>query len=169
MGTSAGEGGKPVRTVRLRALYDCRGMCGREAGKPDSPETTAARAAFRCSLPDFDAARWDPSADKLAAAEAGSALAELAAVAHHQRHELDHDLDRDGCPWGWVVSGFASSVSRYMGARSADSPTRTTSAWMLARIAQPGPMPTRILEAVDLAEAHENNAFAYYHKVISKG
>jgi len=167
VGTSVAEGGKHVRTVRLRALYDCREMCGREPGIPDSEETTARRAACRCSLPDFDPARWDTAADKRAAGEAGSALAELEAVAHHQRYELDHDLDRDGCPWGWVVSTFATSVARYMGPRSADSPARGTSAWMLSRVAQPGPMPTRWLELVDRATAHEDNAYAYYHRVLT--
>lgn len=154
--------------MRLRALYDCRDICGRVPGKPDSEETTACRAACRCSLPDFDPARWDENADRLAAAEAGSKLGELIALAHHQRFELDHDLDRDGCPWGWAVSTFATSVANYMGQRSADSPARNPSAWMLARLAQPGPMPVRLLELVDRATAHEDNAFAYYHKVVSR-
>ena len=165
MGTSAGEGGKHVRTVRLRTLYDCASMCGRtrtNAGDMD------ARAACRCSLLDFDPARWDPDVDPYAAAEAESKLQELQAIAHHQRVDLEHDLDVDGCPWGWVVSGYATSVARYMGSRTVESSARTPSAWMLARIAQPGEMPTRLLEAVDMAQAHEDNAFAFYHRTVHK-
>lgn len=157
------QGEKHVRTVRLRSLYDCREMCGRTAGSSGEP---SCRAAARCSLPDFDRALWDPQADRLAAAEAQSKLDELIGSAARQNYDLDHDLDRDGCPWGWAISGFATSVTRYLGARSTDSPVRSTSPWLTARAAQPGPMPTRMLELLDLAAAHEDNAYAYFQRVI---
>ena len=166
MGASVQPGGKHVRTVRLRALYDCAEMCGRTATDPGDMRT---RAACRCSLPGFDSSTWDPNADRLAAADAQSTLDDLIAVAHHQHVELDHDLDRDGCPWGWVVCRFATSVGAYLGTRGVDSPLRSSSPWLLAKLAQPGPMPTRLLELVDRSTAHEDNAYAYYHQVLAKG
>jgi len=165
VGTSVAEGGKHVRTVRLRTLYDCAEMCQRSPGTAGDADM---RAACRCSLPDFDPARWDPKADRMAAAEAGSKLEELLALAHHQRANIDHDLDRDGCPWGWVVSPYATSVARYMGSRSLESGARSPSPWMLARVAQTGPMPVELLEAVDRATAHEDNALAYYHRTVNR-
>ena len=123
-----------------------------------------ARAAMRCSLPDFDPAQWNPRADRSAAAEADDLLGTLRGLAHKCRIELDHDLDRDGCPWGWAVSRWATSVAAYMGRRDVDSEVRATNTRMLARLMR-GEQSQDLLDWVAWAEATEDAALRFYHEV----
>lgn len=119
---------------------------------------------MRCSLPDFDPAKWDPRADRSAAAEADDLLGTLRGLASKQRLTLDHELDRDGCPWGWVVSRWATSVAAYMGRRDSDSEVRGINQRMLARLMR-GDDTDDLLGWVAYAEAVEDGAFRFYHEV----
>jgi len=140
--------------VGLRALYSCEEMCGRGRGKPGDPKL---RAASRCSLPDFDPELWDRNADPAAADYAESQASQL------QLEDIGFDFETHGCPWGWRLSGFACSVEKYMGRRSVDNPVRAPNLLMLRRMLRDAEPPERLAEAVTLAEAYEDGAFAYYH------
>lgn len=89
----------------------------------------------------------------------------MQALADIQGVALDFDLDRDGCPWGWVVSRFATSVMDYVGRRDAESSRRDVNVRMLARIMRDPEEPTRLLEWVRYAEAVEDGAFGHYWEV----
>ena len=144
-------------------LYDCAKDCGRSPGKPGD---RAARAAMRCSLPGWDPATWDRKRDLEAASEAEDRAEQLAYMAREQRVELDHDLDRDGCPWGWVVSRWALSVNSYAGQRSADGP-RSINPRMLALLVR-GDAPQDLAGWVSYAEALEDGAHGFIAKVRDK-
>lgn len=154
--------GVPPRGPRLAPLYSCEQLCGRCDGKPGDPKV---RAAMRCSLPDFDPASWDPTADPEAAAEAERFAGDLVGSAANQGNDLDLDLDRDGCPWGWALSRFASTVRQYVGRRSLDDPRRSLSLrmeWILRRADE---RPDRVIEAVEHLENHEDGALALFARM----
>jgi hypothetical protein len=149
--------------VRLRVLYSCESLCERTATEPGNMR---ARAACRCSLPGFDPQRWDPAAHPGAAAEAKALAAEMVAHAANRNIPLDFDLDRDGCPRGWMLARFPNSVQVYAGTRGMDSPLRMLPNRL--RFRDPPPS-TRLLEWVDYAEALEDGAISYYHEVVNRG
>lgn len=147
--------------MRLRSLYDCEDMCGRTRSDEGRAKD---RAACRCSLPGFDAARWDPTASPEAAAQADQLADELRVLADVQGLDVDFDLDRDGCPWGWVVSHFAASVSRYSSPRDGDSVRRGQNTRLWLRDPNPD---ARLLDWVAHLEAVEDGAYAYGAKVAA--
>lgn len=124
---------------------------------------------MRCSLPGFDPAAWDPNADEDAAEQAERYASDLIASAANQGVHLDLDLDRDGCPWGWANSRYASSVLQYVGRRGrGDDPRRSLSLrmeWLLRRAPE---RPDRHIEAVELIENHEEGALALYQREIDR-
>jgi hypothetical protein len=148
---------KGRKRVSLRVLYSCEEQCGRTRTSAGDPR---ARAASRCSLPDFDPERWDPSADLGAAADAEWRAAEI--------HGVDFELDRDGCPFGWALSPFAQSVAVYMGQRETDSRVRSPSLRLSRRMLRDEIEPEDLILAVEYAEAHEDGAFARFHEVCSR-
>jgi hypothetical protein len=152
------------KRVRLIPLYSCADMCDRKDGNPGEHRLRAAR---RCSLPDFDRADWDPTADKVAAGEAAWSAKEISDNAKAQGSTLGHDLDVDGCPWGWAQSRFVISVADYLGPRGQDSPMRTPSAKLQWRIAHDETMPARLFDAVALLAAYEDSSWAYFHDVVN--
>ncbi len=158
------RGKDQVRRVYLRSLYDCEKLCGRTLTEPGRIKD---RAACRCSLPGFDAATWDRRAS-LGAAEEAEQIAESLRV-HIERHGLavDFDLDTDGCPWGWVVSRFATSVMDYVGSRDADSRIRSQNPRLWRRTMRDEEEPTRLLGWVRYAERIEDATFDFYHEVVS--
>ena len=130
-------------------------MCGRDpaAGKSGKPSL---RAASRCSLPDWDPEDWDESADPEAAAYAEEQAQQLPPT-------LGFDFERDGCPWGWATSPYAVSVTEYMGRRSVDSDVRAPSLRLMRRMLRDEEEPIDLLDAVTIAEAYEDGAFAQFH------
>jgi hypothetical protein len=149
------------RIVRLRSLYDCADMCGRSRADDGRMQD---RAACRCSLPGFDSARWDPAASPDAAAQAEALADELRVLAEVQGVSSDFDLDRDGCPWGWVVSRFANSVMEYAGRRDFDSVRRDQNPRLWLREPKPD---RRLLDWIRYAETVEDGAFSYGAKVAA--
>lgn len=152
--------GKFRKRLRVISLYDCAKDCGR---KPGSRGDRAARSAMRCSLPGWDPATWDRAADRDAAAEAEERAERLHHIAREQGIELDHDLDRDGCPWGWVVSRWATSVAAYTGTRSAEG-ARSVNPRMLAALIR-GDAPHMLTEWVAAAESFEDAAHSFIARV----
>jgi hypothetical protein len=159
------QGEQQVRRVHLRSLYDCEQLCGRTS---TDPGRMADRRACRCSLPGFDSSTWDPAACPEAAAEAEGLHESLIAHAANQGVALEHDLDTDGCPWGWVVSRFASSVAAYIEPRSSDSPVRSQNARLWRRTMRDETEPTRLLDWVRYAERIEDGTYSYFHEVASR-
>lgn len=153
--------GKNVPTVRLGVLYDCEEMCGRTAKDAGRMKD---RAACRCSLPGFDPQRWDPAASPDAAADAELRADTMQCQAQSRGIALDFDLDRDGCPWGWVVSRFPASVMVYTGTRGSDSPVRSQNLRLLGRVLRDPEPPNRLLEHVAHAETLEDAAYSHYHR-----
>lgn len=141
-------------------------MCGRTATDEGRAKD---RAACRCSLPGFDPATWDPSASPGAAAEAEIKAQTVAMLADAQNVPLDFELARDGCPWGWVVSRFATSVMAYVGRRDPESVVRGQNTRLLARLLRDPEEPTRLLELVSYAEHFEDAAYAHYWEVKGSG
>jgi hypothetical protein len=158
------RGGKHVKVIYLRTLYDCSALCQRHSG---SEGNDAVRAAYRCSLPGFDPARWDPAAHPESATDAERMAESLQGQAVRSGIALDWDLDRDGCPRGWADSFFGGSVMRYAGARSRDSHLRTLNALQLGRILRDEEPPTRLLELVRYGEAAEDNAYEVFRQVVN--
>lgn len=146
--------------ISLRVFHSCAELCGRTRDNPAGDRK--ARAAARCSLPDFDPAAWDPDADPEVAAEAES----LAAMIH--THDIGFELDTHGCPWGWRLSGFATSVERYIGKRSVDSPIRGQNLLLMRRMLRDEEVPERLVEMVTLAEAYEDGVYAKYNGIRSQ-
>lgn len=138
-------------------------MCGLTPANPCGDRR--ARAASRCSLPDWDPSTWDRKADRAAAGDAetkaGEIMDELAKAGVH----LDFELDRDGCPMGWAVSRFARSVAGFQGTRTLDDPRRTPHYSMTRAIQRDDANTDRIITAVERLEAAEDGAFALYHEI----
>lgn len=112
---------------------------------------------MRCSLPDFDPAKWDPRADPEAAAEAERFASDLVISASSQGARLDHELDTHGCPWGWANARFPSDLLRYVGRRTRDDPRRSLSLRMERALRQ-GTATDRLIDAVDSFANHEDGA-----------
>lgn len=148
------------RHLRVLPMYDCAKMCGRRRGEPGN---LRARAAMRCSLPDFDPAAWDARAHRDAAATAAELLDHLRYVAEELEIDIEHDLDTDGCPWGWVVSRWATGVAAYLGTRSPDG-GRSLNPLMLARLVR-GDAPPDLVEWVRYLEALEGAAWGRFYKL----
>lgn len=123
---------------------------------------------MRCSLPDMDPATWDPEADKVAASDAEYAAATLVSFADRQQLDLDFELDRDGCPWGWATSRWSVSVSEYMGQRSTDSPVRSLNPKLWRRMMRDEAEPTELLDAVALLAAYQDGAYAQFHEILNR-
>lgn len=141
-------------------------MCGR---CPDAPQgDLVARAAARCTLTDFDPSRWDPNGDPDTAAEAEHAAGDLVGFASRQGIDLDYELERDGCAWGWVVCGYSNSVLRYVGQRSTKSPIRQYPPRMIWQMHRAAVEPKEIFEAVELVEAYEDGCFALLHEIAGE-
>lgn len=135
-------------------------MCGVSREEPDGDMD--ARAAMRCSLPGFDPSRWNADACPGAAHQAEMTLSSLIYGAEQQGVHLDHDLDRDGCPWGWALSTFAASVAKYSEPRNADSPVRRDSARLWLREPKAD---ARLLHWVSWLEDVEDGAYGRYREV----
>jgi hypothetical protein len=159
-----GPNGQSRTTWRLRLLYDCADICGRTRTNEGRMKD---RAACRCSLPGFDPARWDPAVSLDAAAQVEALADELRALASIQGVGLDFDLDRDGCPYGWMVSRFAGSVMDYVGRRDSDSIKRDINVRLLGRIMRDPEEPTRLLDWVRYAETIEDGAYQHGREVAS--
>lgn len=117
-------------------------------------------------MPDFDPHDWDPSAHKEAAENAewrGSILRGLWAA---QRLHLDWDLDRDGCPWGWVQCNYAAEVASYVGRRDTRSPVRSLNVRLLGQVMRDAAEPTELLEAVQQLENWEDSAYAQFRQMV---
>lgn len=140
-------------------------MCGRTA---ESEGNRSQRAACRCSLIDFDPEAWDREADPAAAFEAEWRAQEIADLATHQGIELDFELDRDGCPWGWAQCRFVLHVASFTGQRSADSPLRTPSLRMTRRMLRDDEEPLELFDLVCLAEGWEDGCFALYRERLMR-
>jgi hypothetical protein len=145
-------------------MYDCADICGRTRTDEGNMRT---RAACRCSLPGFDSSRWDRTAHPDAAAQVEALADELRALASIQGVTLDFDLDRDGCPYGWMVSRFPSSVMDYVGRRYVDSARRDVNVRLLGRIMRDPEEPTRLLDWVRYAETVEDGAYQHGREVAA--
>lgn len=153
---------KGRKRIGLQSLYSCRDMCGRRGSDAGDPTS---RAAARCSLPDIDPTTWDPSTNPEAAREAEERAAEMMGLAERQGLDLDFDLDRDGCPRGWALSTFATSVSRFMGRRGPSSSMRTANDRTQWHVIHDAARPDRLLDAVEIAEAAEDGCFSLYAEI----
>lgn len=103
------------------------------------------------------------------AEEAERRAAELSGTAARQGIDLNLDLDRDGCPWGWALSRFASSVECYVGRRDDKSPVRAQNLRLLRRVLRDDEEPTELLAAVELYEAYEDGAYALFREIKNSG
>jgi hypothetical protein len=122
------------------------------------------RAAYRCSLPDFDPAAWDHRTDPYAAADAERLASDLIAEAAMQGVDLAFDFAVHGCPWGWANSRFATLLREYVGERTLEDPRRGMALdleWLMRRAAE---RPTRIIDLVKHYTRHEDAALAAYHR-----
>lgn len=78
---------------------------------------------------------------------------------------LDFELDRDGCPEGWAQSGYARSVAEFMGSRSDTG--WVPSLRLTRRMLRDKREPTRLLDAVAIAEAQHDGAMRLIREAAS--
>lgn len=152
-----------MRTVHLRTLFDCESLCQMHPEQPDGDPH--ARAACRCTLPGFDHARWDPDACPDAAREAEQLLSSLVHGAEQQGISLDHDLDRDGCPFGWAASHFSATVAACSSPRDASSPVRSQNALLWLREPRAS---QHLIKSVQYLEAVEDGAYSRFRALCNR-
>jgi hypothetical protein len=103
---------------------------------------------MRCSLPGFDPARWSSAANPGAAADAERLASTMLHQADGRGMAVDFELDRDGCPRGWMLSRFVGSVLPFTSPRGSESPVRGQNVRLLGRVMRDPEEPTRLLDWV---------------------